>query len=584
MLCIQGWQKGSTWPLYVTALIVGAGLLYAYIQHDPETRLNNLQKGQILVALLVFGTPLAMVIGFMGANGIFWPIAGLVVGSLAIRAFLGYVPEPAEQQTASAPRGSGEFGDAGFASWDEANACGLFPADSAAFAPGIYLQKFLEAPSPDGRYHKSPADQFEANWHLSYSGENHLITVAPPGAGKGTCAIIPTLQSCTESIVALDVKGELYDATAAYRKQRLGHRIIRINPLNVLNAGTHRFNPLAFLDPKKEDECTLAIQSIAQALVPHDKDKPFFSNRARSLICAVLGKIVWEEKRQGRTATLPMLSTVLHLSGENLAAWLLEAADVCPLVIVKENAASFIGSGDMIESVKATALQGLEFLKLPAIAEFLSGHDFNFRDLRTQKATVYFMIPLHALGSMSFFIRLMVQVAFADFERFEDKNKNRVLLILDEVAQLGNMEKITNAYSIMRGYSLRVWSIFQDLNQMKGVYPDRWESMLSSADIAQFFTPNDMFTAKWLSDHIGDSTVTTSGQSSGFSAGTDAQGRPTMNQNQGTNTGKRAQKFMSPQDLLGLPKNRGLLFKQGLQYPILTTRTPYFDANAAFKD
>jgi hypothetical protein len=41
------------------------------------------------------------------------------------------------------------------------------------------------------------------------------------------------------------------------------------------------------------------------------------------------------------------------------------------------------------------------------------------------------------------------------------------LFLLDEFAQLGHMEMIEDNYALMRGYGVKLWTIFQDLNQAK---------------------------------------------------------------------------------------------------------------------
>ena len=42
-----------------------------------------------------------------------------------------------------------------------------------------------------------------------------------------------------------------------------------------------------------------------------------------------------------------------------------------------------------------------------------------------------------------------------------------VLFMLDEFAQLGRMEIIEDNYALMRGYGVKLWTIWQDLNQAK---------------------------------------------------------------------------------------------------------------------
>ncbi len=39
----------------------------------------------------------------------------------------------------------------------------------------------------------------------------------------------------------------------------------------------------------------------------------------------------------------------------------------------------------------------------------------------------------------------------------------------------------------MRGYGVRIWSFWQDLSQLKGIYPKTWETILNNCRVQQFF-------------------------------------------------------------------------------------------------
>src|SRR5262249_20816184 len=72
-----------------------------------------------------------------------------------------------------------------------------------------------------------PADE-----PLWYHGDNHLMTVAPTGAGKGRGVIIPNLLSYPGPAVVIDPKGEAYQTTARRRRQ-LGQRVVVLDPFRV---------------------------------------------------------------------------------------------------------------------------------------------------------------------------------------------------------------------------------------------------------------------------------------------------------------------------------------------------------------
>src|SRR5438067_12823330 len=68
---------------------------------------------------------------------------------------------------------------------------------------------------------------------LWYLGDNHLMTVAPTGAGKGRGVIIPNLLSYPGPVVIVDPKGEAYQTTARRRRQ-MGQRVIILDPFRVV--------------------------------------------------------------------------------------------------------------------------------------------------------------------------------------------------------------------------------------------------------------------------------------------------------------------------------------------------------------
>jgi len=83
--------------------------------------------------------------------------------------------------------------------------------------------------------------------------------------------------------------------------------------------------------------------------------------------------------------------------------------------------------------------------------------------------------------------------------RSVEKPKVPVLFMLDEFAQLGHMEVIQNNYALMRGFYVKLWTIWQDLTQAKRLYKDQWESFVSNAGIIHAFAPQDLTTRDYLS-------------------------------------------------------------------------------------
>lgn len=120
---------------------------------------------------------------------------------------------------------------------------------------------------------------------IYWSGESHLLTVAPTRTGKSTLAIVPNLLRYRGSAVVLDPKGELAAATANWRRE--GDRPVYIlNPFGLAAAGPtrHAFNPLD--DVKDERDATKLAEMIYPRL--NDERQRFFDNEAIGFLSAVI--------------------------------------------------------------------------------------------------------------------------------------------------------------------------------------------------------------------------------------------------------------------------------------------------------
>ena len=61
------------------------------------------------------------------------------------------------------------------------------------------------------------------------------------------------------------------------------------------------------------------------------------------------------------------------------------------------------------------------------------------------------------------------------------------LLMLDEAAQLGEFAPLQTAITLLRGYGVQTWSLWQDPAQLKQHYPQAHRTMLNNCRVLQFF-------------------------------------------------------------------------------------------------
>jgi len=430
-------------------------------------------------------------------------------------------------------------------------------------------------------------DSVKPYW-MHYAGENHLVTVGKPGTGKGTTAIIPTLLQFGGSCIVIDPKGQNAAITARARGL-LGHKVFILNPFNVLpdhlnTKGEHVQNLAGFnpLDRIKADSDSFVadVRSLAQALIiSNDKTNPHFPDAARELVSALLMHVCLN--RTGDKRTLGEVRALLCSEGTDAtennhdkkeakpSPWELliddmTQSDFQPL---RQKAAQFAYLTKEVQSIISTARTQLAFLDDPAICKALESSSFHFEDLKREKITVYLVLPFKQIEAQGRWLRLLITSALEALTDEPRKDDGRVLFMLDEFAQLGRLPAIERALALVRGYGVQLWPFVQDLPQLKSVYPDRWESFLSSAGVAQFFTPNDKMTADYMSERCGLRLTTRKGTTE--SAG--------GSRSSSSSTSEHWEPLYRPWGLYGMKKYKNMIFLEGLAPVIYGNRRTYFD-------
>ena len=362
---------------------------------------------------------------------------------------------------------------------------------------------------------KMPGAGEELDPRLRYMG--HVVTCAPNGSGKGIGAVIPTLLEYPGSALVLDIKGENFAVTARARKA-MGHTICLVDPFGFTGDRASRFNPLAALNLSSPDLVGEAAALVEMLVVTsggqQDDNSAHFNESAKDLLKGLAVYVAANADPSKRT--LGELRRLLSLplaapqgsDRESLTNHLTDMTDdPAAFFGIPARAANGFLSKDSKEAsgVHSTALRHTSFLDDPRIAAALAQSDFSFADLKRTSMTVYVVIPPDKIAAQSRFLRVLVGSALSAVTSTADKPRFNVLFMLDEFAQLGKMEMIENAISLVRGYGARFWIVIQGLDQLKGVYT-RWQTFLANS-AKQFFGTADYETAKYVSDMLGQETI-----------------------------------------------------------------------------
>ena len=220
------------------------------------------------------------------------------------------------------------------------------------------------------------------------------------------------------------------------------------------------------------------------------------------------------------------------------------------------------------KTVKSILQKNIQFLESPYIQEHLQDSDFCFDDMFFKKTTVFLVMPAERLQDYKQMVRLWISSAFLQAQRTGSTKKPwRTLFLLDEVAQLGKMNEIKTAITLLRGYGITVWTIWQSLGQVKEIYGDGASTIRSSSAVLQFFGISDNETAEEVSKLAGMSTITVTSRSRNQDNFMDSE--------KTISTSETGRMLITPDEVRSSSKETLFVFAQGIR-PIRAVQLAYF--------
>lgn len=382
--------------------------------------------------------------------------------------------------------------------------------------------------------------------YLSYHDDAGIFTVAGSRAGKGVSLIIPNLLSYEGAVVVLDPKGENTKYTARFRRDKLKQNLVVLDPFNETDFQTATFNPLAFFDAD-HDEFIDDITDLADALIVKGNASadPHWDESARSVFKMLLmyividhepeyRNLVWlrtlllvgQSKSEKRNYRAPKPTFTEEMSEEEKAEeqrrvnneiradqkssfkQLLKNFAEHDNYIIAGTAQRLLSAGDREQgSIISTAQRHTDFLDSNCIQKVLRTNSFDLNMLR--QSSVYLVLPEKRMASQSRWLRLVITLILRHVQTdgLQDNYKSSIMMVLDECASLGYMETIERSMAYIAGFGVKMHTIWQDLNQLKSLYKERWETFIGNASIFTAFGNTDLTTLKYISERLGKCEV-----------------------------------------------------------------------------
>ena len=336
----------------------------------------------------------------------------------------------------------------------------------------------------------------------------HALVVAPTGSGKTVSYVIPNILLAPGSTVTLDVKGEVFEKTARYRKAR-GDEVFYFAPYDFERL-SHRYNPLerlAALQNREERFTRLSELSTYFLQMSGSGSGKDFLTEARQLFVA--GALLAFQR--GRPTMGEIYRIVLGGGNKNevYALHAQEATDPQAKTVFER----FSGYADKTLTAYVSILgeAGLGLWNNPAIERVTSGSDFSFMTLREKPKSIYFVIPSDSVESAAPLVRLFFGELIATLRRSEPHPEREpwpVTIMFDEFDQIGRMPVIISSLKQLRSHNARVSIITQSVPGLHstGYSEDERLSLEANSGIKCYLAANEKKTAEEVSGALGKTT------------------------------------------------------------------------------
>ncbi|MFD1673677.1 type IV secretory system conjugative DNA transfer family protein [Alicyclobacillus fodiniaquatilis] len=325
--------------------------------------------------------------------------------------------------------------------------------------------------------------------------EGHTLIVGGSGEGKTVSHVIPTLLSWQGSALVIDIKGELYEKTASYR--RSFSRVLRFNPVG----DDHTYNPIDYC------QTVFQAQDLAQTLIPEPKEgDPFWAQAAQGIFAAA----ILEGNRQvlsladvaARCIETPVRRLVEELSKSEhrgtrlLASGFVDLPDKALGGVAGEMRSKLLTLATDDDVIRATARS-----------------DFKASDL-DKPTTLYLTIPESRLEQLRPLWTAVIQQIIRHMQERPEEASVPILVMLDEFPRLGKMPEFDGSLATLRSKNVHFSIVVQSLAQLDDRYgEDIRRIIVDNCSYKLILSATDDKTQKALSDLAGQRAVNTTSYS-----------------------------------------------------------------------
>lgn len=354
---------------------------------------------------------------------------------------------------------------------------------------------------------KSPAMGFTPRSHsaagslVTYSGEGHLITFAPTGTGKTSGPVITNALTHSGQLIVLDIKGEVYAATAEARR-KMGQEVCVID----LRDGkeSDALNPLDLAIRSGTDPAAVGRSFAAEFIerTANERDR-FWSDWSETMIGGAIAWLITDCEPEERR-----LSGIFDLFNEDDVTYKLAAMLDEKKVSSRAGKAAFVGLLQLSDretrpSVIGTVQSHLRLLDSDLVRRVTDTTTMDIDAFAAGKPmSLYIIVPPFRLTAYRPLLRMWLSGLIQLLTQRAHAPKERTLMLCDEAGNLGKMETLLTAATLLRSSGVTLWTFWQNAAQLS-VYGPQANTLTDNAGVIQIFGVRNFRMAQEIANVIG---------------------------------------------------------------------------------
>lgn len=337
---------------------------------------------------------------------------------------------------------------------------------------------------------------------VTYSGEGHLITIAPTGTGKTSGPVICNALTHPGQLIVIDMKGEIHTATALARRD-MGQAV---HVLDLRDNGLPgSLNPLDLVMESGTDHAAMA-RSLAAEMIERGADERdrFWNDWAETMLA---GSIAWllsdcppEERK---------LSAVFDLfTGDDVdykIAVLMDEKERIRNRAARAAFASYLQLSDQgtRPSVLGSTLTHLRLFDSDLIRRVTDTSTIDVPALVAgEPMSLYIIVPPSRITAYRPVLRAWISGLILAMTQRTKLPAERTLMLCDEAGNIGRIDALFTAATLLRSWGLTLWTLWQNVAQLQA-YGVQANTLVDNAGVIQVFGARNLRMAQDLANIIG---------------------------------------------------------------------------------